>query len=227
MLSLRSNSTRLLLPLGYVLTRLLDASASQSPVLTVTWSWHLGISKINRMNIEAHILCSGTHRIKGTLRSFMAWRAANSPCSSHHLPASDWNLLTSSGSTVVWETDRKLCMAKKQTNKQNRNISRPNMTFHTGRYTTRKSCSIWDDDAPQIFQSVLKWLVNLSNGLRKKIQNPRWAINHFSHLKLSLDICWFLYLKFNDLLNFTLLNITFLGGVSVCCLDKSNQPRSL
>lgn len=50
-------------------------------------------------------LYSDTHRIKGTLRSFMACRTAHSPCSSHHLLARDWNLLTSSGSTVVWEDD--------------------------------------------------------------------------------------------------------------------------
>lgn len=67
-------------------------------------SWHYK----NVMNIEMHMLYKHTHRMKGTLRSFMAWRAPNSPCSSHHLLASDWNFFTSSGSTVVLETDRVL-----------------------------------------------------------------------------------------------------------------------
>lgn len=92
-------------PWAQVLTLLLDTSANQIPAFLVTyreyWSVH----------------CGQTHRIKGTRRSFMACRAANSPCSSHHLLASNWNLLTSSGSTVAWEDGRTLSMAKENKNK--------------------------------------------------------------------------------------------------------------
>lgn len=92
-------------PPGQVWTQLLDTSAHQSAVLRVTWVWHLGVSKILQWR-------ANTYRIKGTRRSFMAWRAANSPCSSHHLLARDWNLLSSSASTVVWEAGQTLCTEK-------------------------------------------------------------------------------------------------------------------
>jgi len=51
-------------------------------------------------------LVESTHRMNGTLSSFMECKAANSPCKSHHLLAMAWNLRTSAGSTVFWETVR-------------------------------------------------------------------------------------------------------------------------
>jgi len=47
-------------------------------------------------------LVESTHRMNGTLSSFMECKAANSPCKSHHLLAMAWNLRTSAGSTVFW-----------------------------------------------------------------------------------------------------------------------------
>ena len=85
-----------------------------------------------KINNETFIFCTDTHRKKGTLRSFMAWRAANSPCSSHHLLASDWNLLTSSGSTVVWENDRVLHTEKTRQEQVN-TIHSSTSFYHKGK----------------------------------------------------------------------------------------------
>lgn len=204
-------------PPGYVLTRLLDASASQSPVLTATWSWHLGISK-NKQNEywSACIVFRHTpykrhpqviHGMKSCKFSLFIPPLAGQWLEPSHLiwvhcGLGDWS------QTVHGKTN-------KQTKKQKHIRTKHEIWYREVHNTGNAAVS-------NMMHPKSSDLCHLSNGLREKMQNSWLAINHLSHLKLYLDICCILTLTFDDLLNFILPIITLLG-VLVCCFHFPSQ----